>query len=29
MLVSCYSFTAVAKRAEALMPQGGSLLTIT
>jgi enoyl-[acyl-carrier protein] reductase I len=29
MLVSCYSFTAVAKRAEKLMPQGGSLLTLT
>jgi enoyl-[acyl-carrier protein] reductase I len=29
MLVSCYSFTAVAKRAETLMAQGGSLLTLT
>ncbi len=29
MLVSCYSFTAVAKRAEKLMPNGGSLLTLT
>jgi enoyl-[acyl-carrier protein] reductase I len=29
MLVSCYSFTAVAQRAEKLMPQGGSLLTLT
>jgi enoyl-[acyl-carrier protein] reductase I len=29
MLVSCYSFTAIAKRAEKLMPQGGSLLTLT
>ena len=29
MLISCYSFTAVAKRAEKLMPQGGSLLTLT
>ena len=29
MMVSCYSFTAVAKRAEKLMPQGGSLLTLT
>jgi enoyl-[acyl-carrier protein] reductase I len=29
MLVSCYSFTAVARRAEALMPRGGSLLTLT
>jgi enoyl-[acyl-carrier protein] reductase I len=29
MLVSCYSFTALAKRAEQLMPQGGSLLTLT
>ena len=29
LLVSCYSFTALAKRAEKLMPQGGSLLTLT
>ena len=27
--VSCYSFTAVAQRAEKLMPNGGSLLTLT
>jgi enoyl-[acyl-carrier protein] reductase I len=27
--ISCFSFTALAKRAEALMPQGGSLLTLT
>jgi enoyl-[acyl-carrier protein] reductase I len=29
MLVSCYSFTAVAQRAERLMRDGGSLLTLT
>jgi enoyl-[acyl-carrier protein] reductase I len=29
MLISCYSFTALAKRAEKLMPNGGSLLTLT
>lgn len=29
MNVSCYSFTAVAKRAVELMPNGGSLLTLT
>jgi enoyl-[acyl-carrier protein] reductase I len=29
MAVSCYSFTAVAKRAAALMQDGGSLLTLT
>ena len=29
MLVSCYSFTAVAQRAEKLMTNGGSLLTLT
>jgi enoyl-[acyl-carrier protein] reductase I len=29
MNVSCYSFTAVAQRAEKLMPNGGSLLTLT
>src|SRR6478672_481160 len=29
LLVSCYSFTALAKRAERLMPKGGSLLTLT
>jgi len=29
LLISCYSFTSLAKRAEALMPNGGSLLTLT
>jgi enoyl-[acyl-carrier protein] reductase I len=29
MLISCYSFTAIAQRAEKLMPQGGSLLTLS
>ncbi|MBY0613764.1 MAG: enoyl-ACP reductase FabI [Beijerinckiaceae bacterium] len=29
LLVSCYSFTAVAQRAEPLMTKGGSLLTLT
>jgi enoyl-[acyl-carrier protein] reductase I len=29
MLVSCFSFTALAQRAEKLMPKGGSLLTLT
>ena len=29
MNISCYSFTAVAQRAEKMMPQGGSLLTLT
>ncbi len=29
MLVSCYSFTAVAQRAEKLMTNGGSMLTLT
>jgi enoyl-[acyl-carrier protein] reductase I len=29
MLVSCYSLTAVAQRAEKLMPRGGALLTLT
>jgi enoyl-[acyl-carrier protein] reductase I len=29
MLVSCFSFTALAKRAEPLMTNGGSLLTLT
>jgi len=29
MLISCYSFTAVAQRAEKLMPNGGALLTLT
>jgi enoyl-[acyl-carrier protein] reductase I len=29
MLISCYSFTALAKRAEKLMGPGGSLLTLT
>ena len=27
--ISCYSFTAIAQRAEKLMPEGGSLLTLT
>ncbi len=27
--ISCYSFTAVAQRAEKMMPEGGSLLTLT
>jgi enoyl-[acyl-carrier protein] reductase I len=27
--ISCYSFTAVCRRAEKLMPEGGSLLTLT
>ena len=27
--ISCYSFTAVANRAEKLMPNGGSLLTLS
>jgi enoyl-[acyl-carrier protein] reductase I len=27
--ISCYSFTAVAQRAEKLMPEGGALLTLT
>src|SRR5437868_354370 len=27
--ISCYSFTAVAQRAEKLMPNGGSMLTLT
>jgi len=27
--ISCYSFTAIAQRAEKLMPDGGSLLTLT
>jgi enoyl-[acyl-carrier protein] reductase I len=27
--ISCYSFTAIAQRAEKLMPNGGSLLTLT
>jgi enoyl-[acyl-carrier protein] reductase I len=27
--ISCYSFTAIAQRAETMMPQGGSLLTLT
>ena len=26
MLISCYSFTAIAQRAEKMMPNGGSLL---
>jgi len=29
MMISCYSFTAVAQRAEKLMNQGGSLITLT
>jgi enoyl-[acyl-carrier protein] reductase I len=29
MNISCYSFTAVAQRAEKMMPDGGSLLTLT
>ena len=29
MLISCFSFTALAKRAEKLMPNGGSMLTLT
>jgi enoyl-[acyl-carrier protein] reductase I len=29
MLVSCYSFTALAQRAERLMPGGGAMLTLT
>ena len=29
LLISCYSFAAIAQRAEKLMPNGGSLLTLT
>jgi enoyl-[acyl-carrier protein] reductase I len=29
LLVSCYSFTAIAQRAEMLMPNGGAILTLT
>jgi enoyl-[acyl-carrier protein] reductase I len=29
MNISCYSFTAVAKRAEAMMPEGGAMITLT
>jgi enoyl-[acyl-carrier protein] reductase I len=29
LLISCYSFTAIAQRAERMMPNGGSLLTLT
>jgi enoyl-[acyl-carrier protein] reductase I len=29
MVISCFSFTEVAKRAAALMPNGGSMLTLT
>jgi len=29
MLISCYSFTAIAQRAEKLMTEGGSMLTLT
>ncbi len=29
MVISCFSFTEIAKRAAALMPQGGSMITLT
>src|SRR4029077_17614356 len=29
MLISCFSFTEAAKRAAALMPNGGAMLTLT
>jgi enoyl-[acyl-carrier protein] reductase I len=29
MVISCYSFTAIAQRAEKLMPDGGAMLTLT
>ena len=29
LLISCYSFTAVAQRAETMMPDGGAMLTLT
>ncbi|MGO9699362.1 MAG: enoyl-ACP reductase FabI [Xanthobacteraceae bacterium] len=29
MLISCYSFTSVAQRAEKMMPNGGAMLTLT
>src|ERR1700735_4974778 len=29
LAISCYSFTAIAQRAEKLMPKGGSMLTLT
>jgi enoyl-[acyl-carrier protein] reductase I len=29
LLISCYSFTAIAQRAEKLMPNGGAMLTLT
>jgi enoyl-[acyl-carrier protein] reductase I len=29
LMISCYSFTAIAQRAERLMPNGGALLTLT
>ena len=29
LLISCYSFTELARRAERLMPRGGALLTLT
>jgi enoyl-[acyl-carrier protein] reductase I len=29
LLVSCYSFTAIAQRAEKMMPNGGAMLTLT
>jgi enoyl-[acyl-carrier protein] reductase I len=29
LLISCYSFTAIAQRAEKMMPRGGAMLTLT
>src|SRR5580693_8379597 len=29
MVISCYSFTAIAQRAEKIMPNGGAMLTLT
>src|ERR1700723_3203738 len=29
LLISCYSFTAIAQRAEKMMPNGGAMLTLT
>jgi enoyl-[acyl-carrier protein] reductase I len=29
LMISCYSFTAIAQRAERLMPKGGAMLTLT
>ncbi|MBP0652333.1 SDR family oxidoreductase, partial [Mycobacterium tuberculosis] len=29
MVISCFSFTEVAKRAAAMMPDGGAMLTLT